>query len=67
MNYKGIISELEFPEGTIFDAEENLLFSDHVDGREDPLSSLYEFTEEDSRAKVISYPQFNQGLLIFYR
>jgi gluconolactonase len=54
---------LKKPNDLIFDMKGNLLFSDHADGREDPLSTLCVLPYGDNKAKVISSNKyFTNGL-----
>ncbi len=54
---------LQRPNDLIFDKEGNLLFSDHADGREDPISTLYVLPKGKNKAKVISENKyFTNGL-----
>ena len=51
------------PNDLIFDQNGNLLFSDHADGREEPLSSICVLPKGCDRAKVISKNKyFTNGL-----
>ncbi len=53
------------PNDLIFDAAGNLLFSDHADGREDPLSVICVLPKGADRAKVISSGKyFTNGLAL---
>jgi len=53
------------PNDLIFDAAGNLLFSDHADGREGPLSVICVLPKGESRAKVISSGKyFTNGLAL---
>jgi gluconolactonase len=54
---------LKKPNDLIFDMKGNLLFSDHADGREDPLSTLCVLPNGDKKVKVISSNKyFTNGL-----
>jgi gluconolactonase len=54
---------LKRPNDLIFDASGNLLFSDHADGREEPVSTLCVLPKGDNKAKVISTNKyFTNGL-----
>ncbi len=54
---------LKRPNDLIFDNYGNLLFSDHADGREEPLSSICVLPKGSNRAKVISRNKyFTNGL-----
>jgi len=54
---------LKRPNDLIFDAAGNLLFSDHADGRENPLSTICVLPKGSDRAKVISSnKRFTNGL-----
>lgn len=56
---------LKRPNDLIFDNVGNLLFSDHADGREEPLSSICVLPKGDSKAKVISSNKyFTNGLAL---
>lgn len=49
---------LKRPNDLIFDAEGNLLFSDHADGREEPVSTLCVLPKGRKEAKVVSKGKF---------
>ncbi len=54
---------LKRPNDLIFDAFGNLLFSDHADGREEPLSTICVLPKGSREAKVISKNKyFTNGL-----
>ncbi len=54
---------LKRPNDLIFDTKGNLLFSDHADGREEPVSTLCVLPNGGDRAKVISKNKyFTNGL-----
>ena len=54
---------LKRPNDLIFDPYGNLLFSDHADGREEPLSSICVLPKGSNRAKLISRNKyFTNGL-----
>lgn len=54
---------LKRPNDLIFDATDNLLFSDHADGREDAVSTICVLPKGSDRAKVISSgKRFTNGL-----
>lgn len=56
---------LKRPNDLIFDAAGNLLFSDHADGREEPLSILCVLPQGKREAKVISKNKcFTNGLAL---
>lgn len=56
-------NRLKRPNDLIFDAHGNLLFSDHADGREDPLSTIFVLPRGKKLAKVISFNKyFTNGL-----
>jgi len=58
-------TRLKRPNDLIFDAEGNLLFSDHADGREEPLSILCVLPQSKREAKVISENKcFTNGLAL---
>lgn len=53
------------PNDLIFDAIGNLLFSDHADGREEPLSNICVLPKGSNQAKVISKNKyFTNGLAL---
>lgn len=54
---------LKRPNDLIFDKDGNLLFSDHADGREEPISTLCVLPKGEKEAKVISAGKyFTNGL-----
>ena len=53
------------PNDLIFDAFGNLLFSDHADGREKPISTLCVLPKGKNEAKVISMDKYFTNGLIF--
>ena len=56
---------LKRPNDLIFDAVGNLLFSDHADGREEPISTICVLPKGSSQAKVISANKyFTNGLAL---
>jgi gluconolactonase len=56
---------LKRPNDLIFDMDGNLLFSDHADGREEPLSTICVLPKGSNRAKVISKNKyFTNGLAL---
>lgn len=56
---------LKRPNDLIFDADGNLLFSDHADGREEPLSTICVLPAGSNQAKVISAGKyFTNGLAL---
>ncbi len=56
---------LKRPNDLIFDANGNLLFSDHADGREEPLSIICVLPKGSRHAKVISAKKyFTNGLAL---
>ncbi len=56
-------NHLKRPNDLIFDAAGNLLFSDHSDGREEPLSTICVLANGSNRAKVVSSNKyFTNGL-----
>jgi gluconolactonase len=56
---------LKRPNDLIFDNAGNLLFSDHADGREDPVSTICVLPKDKDRAKVISNDKyFTNGLAL---
>jgi len=56
---------LKRPNDLIFDAEGNLLFSDHADGREKPLSTICVLANGINQAKVVSANKyFTNGLAL---
>ena len=56
---------LKRPNDLIFDAVGNLLFSDHADGREEPVSTICVLPKCSDRAKVISCDKyFTNGLAL---
>ncbi len=58
-------ARLKRPNDLIFDTDGNLLFSDHADGREDPLSTICVLPKGSSQAKVISKNKyFTNGLAL---
>lgn len=58
-------NRLKRPNDLIFDSEGNLLFSDHVDGREKPLSTICVLPKGETKAKVISSQKyFTNGLAL---
>lgn len=58
-------SRLIRPNDLIFDAEGNLLFSDHADGREEPVSTICVLPKGSNHAKVISSDKyFTNGLAL---
>lgn len=68
-SFKSICSEttdgkrLIRPNDLIFDKSGNLLFSDHADGREEPLSTICVLPKGETRAKIISRNKyFTNGL-----
>jgi gluconolactonase len=51
------------PNDLIFDRSGNLIFSDHADGREEPVSTICVLPKDSNRAKVISKNKyFTNGL-----
>lgn len=56
---------LKKPNDLIFDMKGNLLFSDHADGREEPLSTICVLPNGDNKAKVISSNKFFTNGLAF--
>lgn len=53
------------PNDLIFDSEGNLLFSDHADGREQPLSTICVLPKGENMARVISAnKRFTNGLAL---
>lgn len=56
---------LKRPNDLIFDTAGNLLFSDHADGREEPLSTICVLPKGSDRAKVISKNKFFTNGLAF--
>lgn len=58
-------ARLKRPNDLIFDQAGNLLFSDHADGREEPLSTICVLPKGSGRAKVISKNKyFTNGLAL---
>ncbi len=58
-------NRLKRPNDLIFDNAGNLLFSDHADGREEPLSTICVLPNGENRAKVISANKyFTNGLAL---
>lgn len=56
---------LKRPNDLIFDPAGNLLFSDHADGREEPVSTICVLPKENNCAKVISnHKYFTNGLAL---
>ncbi len=56
---------LKRPNDLIFDSEGNLLFSDHADGREKPLSTICVLPKGENKARVISSKKyFTNGLAL---
>ena len=56
---------LKRPNDLIFDTTGNLLFSDHADGREEPVSTICVLPKDNDRAKVISnHKYFTNGLAL---
>ena len=56
---------LKRPNDLIFDAAGNLLFSDHADGREEPVSTICVLPKGSNRAMVISADKyFTNGLAL---
>lgn len=54
---------LKRPNDLIFDPKGNLLFSDHADGREEPVSTYCVLPKNDNKAKIISAGKyFTNGL-----
>ncbi len=53
------------PNDLIFDCAGNLLFSDHADGREEPVSTICVLPKKGNRAKVISKNKFFTNGLAF--
>ncbi|MGD9557876.1 MAG: SMP-30/gluconolactonase/LRE family protein [Mangrovibacterium sp.] len=53
------------PNDLIFDSAGNLLFSDHADGRESPVSMIYVLPKGSDQARVISFGKyFTNGLAL---
>lgn len=58
-------NRLKRPNDLIFDSVGNLLFSDHADGREKPLSTVCVLSKGEKKAKVISSNKyFTNGLAL---
>lgn len=58
-------ARLKRPNDLIFDSEGNLLFSDHADGRENPISILCVLPKGKNKAKVISQDKyFTNGIAL---
>lgn len=58
-------SRLKRPNDLIFDSGGNLLFSDHADGREEPVSTICVLAKGTNKAKVISNNKyFTNGLAL---
>jgi gluconolactonase len=56
---------LKRPNDLIFDTEGNLLFSDHADGREEAVSSIYVLSKGSDTAQMISAnKRFTNGLAL---
>jgi gluconolactonase len=56
---------LKCPNDLIFDSEGNLLFSDHANGRDEPLSTICVLPRGSNRAKIISSNKyFTNGLAL---
>jgi gluconolactonase len=58
-------NRLKRPNDLIFDAEGNLLFSDHADGRQEPIATICVLPAGETQAKVISSGKyFTNGLAL---
>ena len=56
---------LKRPNDIIFDTDGNLLFSDHADGREEPLSTICVLPKGSNKARIISKDKyFTNGLAL---
>uniref|UniRef100_UPI003217B197 SMP-30/gluconolactonase/LRE family protein n=1 Tax=uncultured Draconibacterium sp. TaxID=1573823 RepID=UPI003217B197 len=51
-------NRLKRPNDLIFDSKGNLLFSDHADGRTEPLSTIYVLPKGENIARVVSSKKF---------
>lgn len=58
---------LKRPNDLIFDAAGNLLFSDHADGRQEPLSTICVLPKGSNKAKVVSSNKYFTNGLAFKR
>jgi len=55
------------PNDLIFDSMENLIFSDHADGREQAISTICVLPGGEHKAKIISrYKRFTNGLALLH-